>query len=80
MTRRSRTVAAVVEGPKSHTVLCELHSQVEEVRGPLANLSPSCANIAYTPPAATGSRTRSMPGCSRDASLCPGSFASSRTS
>ena len=49
MTRRSRTVAAVVEGPKSHTVLCELLSQIDEVRGPLSKpVAVLCQHRVYT--------------------------------
>ena len=47
------------------------------VRG--AKRSLSWASTADTPPAATKSRTRSMPGLSRVAPLCPGSSISSAT-
>ena len=49
MMRRSRTVAVVVEGPKCHSVLCELHSQIEEVRGPPSKpVAVLCQHRAYT--------------------------------
>ncbi len=68
-----RVVSAVVHGTDLRPVLLELAAE-EVVIGRLADLSRSCASPTKTPPAATRSRTRSMPGRSRLAPLCPGSL------
>ena len=65
-------VATVIEGAYPGAVLLELPPEQVVISGFAWKRSLSCASTTETPPAATKSRTLSMPGRSSEAPLCPG--------
>jgi hypothetical protein len=73
-------VSAIVEGADLGPMLLELAPDQVVVDGSRAKRSRSWAKTTDTPPAATRSLTRSIPGLSRLAPLWPGSETSSKTS
>src|SRR5829696_3602726 len=73
-------ISPVVEGTDLGSVFVELPPQQVVIGGLAGEAVPIPSSTTATPPAATRSRTRSIPGRSRLAPLCPGSDTSSRTS